>query len=93
MCTKCAYLDLHLITDNKELKLAHSLFEPAPTPLGEKLWRRVKQFNIGLPVRMSEPQGSIEHTDPALLKQAGQLDAHGRQQLLHAILTAKPITK
>jgi len=71
--------------------LAHSLFEPAPEPLSEKLWRRVKDLSLStyaLPAR-----SSVEQTDPALLTQAGTLDARGRQQLLEAVLTTKPIKK
>ncbi|MCV0425665.1 MAG: hypothetical protein K5905_09335 [Roseibium sp.] len=73
--------------------MAHSLFEPAPTPLSEKLWRRVKDLNVGLSARSSAESGSGNQTDPALLKQAENLDARGRQQFLQAVLTSKPITK
>jgi hypothetical protein len=38
-------------------------------------------------------RSSVDHTDPALLAQAGRLDARGRQQLLEAVLTTKPIKK
>lgn len=65
--------------------MAHSLFEPAPTPLSEKLWRRMKDFNIGRAPR------TARQTDPALMRQATHLDARGRQELLEAVLTAKPI--
>jgi len=65
--------------------MAHSLFEPAPKPLHEKIWQRVRDLNLGATPR------EIAHTDPALLKQAETLDARGRQQLLQAALTTKPI--
>ena len=74
--------------------MAHSLFEPAPTPLSEKLWRRVKDLNIGLPARHTvDRRPAAEHTDPTLLQQAEMLDARGRQQLLQAVLTSKPMAK
>ncbi|MCK7615245.1 hypothetical protein [Roseibium sediminicola] len=71
--------------------MAHSLFEPAPEPLSEKLWRRMKDLSrsaVALPAH-----SSVAQTDPALLSQADQLDARGRQQLLEAVLTTKPIKK
>ncbi|WP_269584854.1 hypothetical protein [Roseibium sp. Sym1] len=71
--------------------MAHSLFEPAPEPLSEKLWRRVK--DLSFQTRNVPPRPSADQTDPALLAQAGRLDARGRQQLLEAVLTTKPIRK
>lgn len=73
--------------------MAQSLFEPAPIPLSEKLWRRMKDFNIGFAPRATQICGSIERTDPALLRQAASLDARGRQQLLATVLAAKPFVK
>lgn len=78
---------------NKEPKLAHSLFEPVQAPLSEKLWRRMKSINFGFAPHAAQIRGPIEQTDPALLQQAAHLDARGRQQLLEAVLTAKPIAK
>jgi len=71
--------------------LAHSLFEPAPEPITEKFWRRMKDFGFTAPHVSKET--TADHTDPALLVQAGNLDARGRQQLLEAVLTTKPIKK
>jgi len=71
--------------------LAHSLFEPAPEPFGEKLWRRVKDF--GASHRTLPAQDPRIHTDPALVGQAQRLDARGRQQFLQAVLSAKPIKR
>lgn len=77
--------------NNKELKLAHSLFEPAPEPFSEKLWRRVR--DLGLYARAVPEVSPVDQTDPALLAQAGRLDARGRQQLLEAVVITKPIKK
>lgn len=73
--------------------MAHSLFEPAPRPLHEKIWRRVRDLNIGTSLQERSDRPAGERTDPALLKQAERLDARGRQDLLAAILTSKPIRK
>lgn len=71
--------------------MAHSLFEPAPEPLTEKLWRRVK--DLGFPERSAPAPVPADQTDPALLSQASRLDARGRQQLLEAVLTTRPLKK
>ncbi len=71
--------------------MAHSLFEPAPEPFGERVWRRVK--DIGLTAGHGSLPPGAARTDPALLAQAQHLDARGRQQLLQAMLTARPIKK
>ncbi|MCX2724796.1 hypothetical protein [Roseibium salinum] len=73
--------------------MAHSLFEPAPAPLSEKLWRRMIGIGTGRAPHAAQVHGAIEQTDPVLLQQAANLDARGRQQLLEAVLTAKPIAK
>ncbi|WP_029060671.1 hypothetical protein [Labrenzia sp. DG1229] len=73
--------------------MAHSLFEPAPRPLHELIWRRVRDFNIAAPLRDTENTCPNDRTDPALLKQAENLDARGRQDLLDALLRQKPIRK
>jgi len=75
--------------NDKELKLAHSLFEPVPEPLTGKLWRRVRDLS---PYTREIPkQSSVDHTDPTLMAQAIQMDARGQQQLLEAVLITKPI--
>lgn len=71
--------------------MAHSLFEPHPQPLTEKIWQRVKDINDGLHGRMQPNVSPVPGTDPALLQQANALDARGRQQLLQAVLKTKPI--
>ncbi|POF32927.1 hypothetical protein [Roseibium marinum] len=71
--------------------MAHSLFEPAPTPLSEKLWRRMKGFNIGFSTRMEQPHGPDRPGETRPLQQAEHLDARGRQQLLEEVLVARPI--
>lgn len=71
--------------------MAHSLFERAPEPFAEKLWRRVRDFNLGIAQRPAQPDAPLLQTDPALTGQAVRLDARGRQQLLEAVLAAKPI--
>ncbi|GAB2186422.1 hypothetical protein [Roseibium sp. LAB1] len=71
--------------------MAHSLFEPAPEPFTEKLWRRMKDLHLGFAQRTDLADMSSGQTDPALAHQATGLDARGRQQLLEAMLTAKPI--
>ncbi|MEE4013218.1 hypothetical protein V1T76_14205 [Roseibium sp. FZY0029] len=72
--------------------MAHSLFEPVPQPFTEKLWRRMKDLHLGFAQRRDVAEMSYGQTDPALAQQATALDARGRQQLLEAMLTAKPIT-
>ncbi|TYC72374.1 hypothetical protein FMN63_07380 [Stappia sp. BW2] len=71
--------------------MAHSLFEPAPEPFAEKLWRRMKDIHLGFTQRRRLAETSSGQTDPVLAQQATALDARGRQQLLEAMLTAKPI--
>lgn len=71
--------------------MAHSLFEPAPEPFAEKLWRRVKDLNFGFSPRPALADTPFLQTDPALTVQASRLDARGRQQLLEAVLAVKPI--
>lgn len=71
--------------------MAHSLFEPAPTPLRELIWQRVKAFSVGGNQDASGDAGAEAQTDPALLQQSAQLDARGRLALLEAVLTSKPI--
>ncbi|WP_282047164.1 hypothetical protein [Roseibium album] len=73
--------------------MAHSLFEPAPRPLHELIWRRVRSLNITASQRDTENRQPDDGTDPALLKQAANLDARGRQDLLGALLRQKPIRK
>lgn len=71
--------------------MAHSLFEPAPTPFSEKIWRRVKHLNFGLGTREPQTRGPIDHAGPVSLPEAMELDARGRQQLLDALLRSHPI--
>lgn len=71
--------------------MAHSLFEPTPLPMSEKLWKRVKALNSGRLARSQQPETGKSQTDPVLALQARKLDARGRQQLLNAVLTNKPI--
>jgi|GEM_PF-1648718 len=71
--------------------MAHSLFEPAPEPLAEKLWRRVRDLHLGFSPRPVRSDAAFVRTDPALTDQASRLDARGRQQLLEAALAIKPI--
>lgn len=71
--------------------MAHSLFEPAPEPFGEKLWRRVRRFGGLTPSAAN--QTLVVRNDPALVRQASQLDARGRQELLETLLATKPIKK
>ncbi|QDG75069.1 hypothetical protein [Labrenzia sp. PHM005] len=60
--------------------MAHSLFEPAPEPLSEKLWRHVKSLKqtpfagSHFPVRQTDMQN---------------LDARGRQLLLEEAFAAQ----
>lgn len=70
--------------------MAHSLFEPTPPPLHEQIWRRVQDIKTSMSQQVAGNR-PIDHTEPALLQQARQLDARGRYQLLQAVLTAKPI--
>jgi hypothetical protein len=72
--------------------MAHSLFEPAPQPFTEKLWHRMKTLHLGFAQRRDSAEMSSGQSDPVLTQQATALDARGRQQLLEAMLTAKPIT-
>ncbi|MEP3045285.1 MAG: hypothetical protein ABJL55_05140 [Roseibium sp.] len=62
--------------------MAHSLFEPTPEPIHEKIWRRMKD--------MSATDG--QH-DEISARSLDALDARGRQQYLQAVLTTKPIAK
>ncbi|MET1416289.1 hypothetical protein ABVF61_28725 [Roseibium sp. HPY-6] len=71
--------------------MAHSLFEPAPTPLRELIWQRVKAFSVGGNQDSSNDESTAVQTDPALLQQSTKLDARGRLELLEAVLTSKPI--
>ncbi|WP_422373945.1 hypothetical protein [Roseibium sp.] len=71
--------------------MAHSLFEPAPEPFGEKLWRRVKA--LGNPAPSAQPDTPSCYSDPALVRQANHLDARGRQELLETLLATKPIKR
>ncbi len=71
--------------------MAHSLFEPAPTPLGEKLWRRMKEFNIGFHAGQKQPRYPVRPAVSDPLQQAEHLDARGQQQLLESALSARPI--
>jgi len=71
--------------------MAHSLFEPAPEPLAEKLWRRVRDLHLAFSPRPVLADAPFVQTDPALTDQASRLDARGRQQLLEAALAVKPI--
>lgn len=71
--------------------MAHSLFEPTPLPISERLWKRVKALNIGQQAQCPQESISRTCTDPVLALQAQRLDARGRQQLLNAVLTNKPI--
>ncbi|MEM9630500.1 MAG: hypothetical protein AAGA50_04190 [Pseudomonadota bacterium] len=73
--------------------MAHSLFEPAPPPLGEKLWRRMKELNLGLPAKELRKNSLSEQSETAGTSQPEQLDARGRQQYLLAALTVDPIKK
>jgi hypothetical protein len=73
--------------------LAHSLFEPAPIPLGEKLWRRVRDLNLGLPAKELREKPCPGKTNIVRSTQADELDARGRQRYLLAALTADPIKK
>ncbi|PVB61991.1 hypothetical protein [Labrenzia sp. 011] len=71
--------------------MAHSLFEPAPTPLGEKLWRRMKDFRSGFSAHSGQNRASDRTTASNPLRQAEHLDARGRQQLLEEVMIARPI--
>jgi len=73
--------------------MAHSLFEPAPPPLHEKIWRRVRDLNLGAPLRDVRQSNADSRTDPALIRKAGRLDARGRLELLERELVAKPLGK
>lgn len=73
--------------------MAHSLFEPAPPPLHEKIWRRVRDLNFGARPRETRITETANRTDPALLRKAGRLDARGRLELLEKELASKPIGK
>jgi hypothetical protein len=72
--------------------MAHSLFEPAPEPLGERVWRCVKALGFSsLPAaaRVHQPEFS-GRACPDLTR---RLDARGQQKLLEAELALRPITK
>lgn len=71
--------------------MAHSLFEPAPAPIGERLWRRVME--LGGQNQSPVEAVSANQSDPALVNQASGLDARGRQLLLETLLSTKPIKK
>ncbi|KZM51220.1 hypothetical protein [Labrenzia sp. OB1] len=71
--------------------MAHSLFEPAPRPLGEKLWRSMKRFNIGFHASQRQPLGSVRPAVSEPPQQEEHLDARGQQQLLESALAARPI--
>lgn len=73
--------------------MAHSLFEPAPPPLHEKIWRRVRDLNFSAPLRDARHSKTDSRTDPALIRKAGRLDARGRLELLEKALVSKPIGK
>ncbi|WP_428672050.1 hypothetical protein [Roseibium sp.] len=74
--------------------MAHSLFEPAPVPFGEKIWRRVKDLSTGLAARPAQPGSPAEGSAPDVLRQQVlALDARGRQQFLKAQLQSKPIAR
>lgn len=73
--------------------MAHSLFEPAPPPLHEKIWRRVRDLSFSAPSRDPRSTETAKGTDPALLRQAARLDARGRLELLENVLISKPIGK
>lgn len=71
--------------------MAHSLFEPAPPPLGEKLWRRFKEFSLSRPAHALPDRKSVAPTDPDLLRQANGLDARGQQKLLETVFQDGPV--
>ncbi|WP_306142370.1 hypothetical protein [Roseibium sp. MMSF_3412] len=73
--------------------MAHSLFEPAPPPFHEKIWRRVRDLNFGAPLRDVRIAATASRTDPELLRKAERLDARGRLALLESVLTSRPIGK
>ena len=73
--------------------MAHSLFEPAPPPLHEKIWRRVRDLSFSAPLSDVRNNSADSRTDPALLRKAGRLDARGRLELLEKELVSKPIGK
>ena len=73
--------------------MAHSMFEPAPPPLHEKIWRRVRDLNFGAPLRDVRIAATARRTDPELLRKAEHLDARGRFALLESVLTSRPIGK
>lgn len=72
--------------------MAHSLFEPAPSPLGERVWRCVKALGFSsLPAaaRVHRP-GFSGHACP---DRTHRMDARGQQTLLETELALRPITK
>ncbi|MEL7524807.1 MAG: hypothetical protein AAFN16_03485 [Pseudomonadota bacterium] len=73
--------------------MAHSLFEPAPPPLHEKIWRRVRDLNFSASPRGPWTAKTANRTDPVLLRKAERLDARGRLQLLESVLSSDPIGK
>lgn len=71
--------------------MAHSLFEPAPPNLSEKLWQRVKDINLGLQGRRNEEPAVIATAEDAtLVQQIEKADARGRQLLLAAAMAESP---
>ncbi|WP_420334811.1 hypothetical protein [Roseibium sp.] len=73
--------------------MAHSLFEPAPPPLHEKIWRRVRDLGFSAPLHDVRIAATAHRTDPELLRKAERLDARGRLALLESVLTSRPIGK
>ena len=70
--------------------MAHSLFEPAPEPIGEKIWRHLTDLQL---VTAIIEDRSPERSDPSVPNRAEPLDARGQQRLLQAALAANPIAK
>ena len=73
--------------------MAHSLFEPAPPPLHEKIWRRVRDLSFSAPLRDLRISETGSRTDPELLRKAECLDARGRLAVLERALISNPIGK
>jgi hypothetical protein len=71
--------------------LAHSLFEPTPVPVVEKLWNRVRTLDIALQARATQTPCHDNDADQAMKCEVKLLDARGRQHLLREILTNMPI--
>ncbi|GAA0784727.1 hypothetical protein GCM10009077_36400 [Roseibium denhamense] len=67
--------------------MAHSLFEPPPEPIHEKVIRHMRDYRGKRQTKTPNIAERLTAADPALARQAERLDARGRQMLLRVVFT------